>query len=138
MMIESDHTGNYAFVKIQISADLGGHGWWTQCRLGSHGIGEDEHAGFICDVYTHAAERFSSEYATELVHVSYDKWYTARIEIDPQTVRLDFYLDGELVGSHRPDDAADLLEVEVWPKVGIWQAANSSATRYIDDVRVAR
>jgi outer membrane protein assembly factor BamD (BamD/ComL family) len=138
MMIDSDHEGNYAFVKIQISADLRAHGWWTQCRLGSYAGGEDEHAGFICDVYTHDDEQFSSEYLTPLVHVSYDEWYTARIGVDPQTARLDFYLDGELIGSHVPEDAAELLTVRVWPKVGIWQVANSSATRYIDDVRVAQ
>ena len=136
LKLSHDHAGGYAFVKIQISGDLGGYGWWTQCRLGAW-QGSTQ-ANFVCDVVSYNGGEGHFEYVTSPISVNFDTWYTARIEADPGTAILRFYLDGGLIGSHTPEDASDLKATnKLWPKVGVWNDdADTYATRYVDDVRI--
>jgi PKD repeat protein len=134
LKVSSDHTGGYAFVKSQIFADVAGHGWWTQCRLGSGG----SQPNFVCDVSTSDANGIHFEYLTPNVAANYNTWYTARIDFDPATARLSFYLNGALVGAHTPADALTLKTINTFrPQVGVWNdASNTTGTRYVDDVRI--
>ena len=64
--------------------------------------------------------------------------HSSRIEADPNTGALRFYLNNALIGSHTPSDAAALVTSDTM-KVAVvtWSvAANSAATRYVDDVRI--
>jgi len=137
LKLGSDHSGEYAFVKIQISSNnIAGHGWWTQCRLGASSGAPQ----FVCDVATDNGGSINFEYTSSGVTTSYDTWYTARIETDPSTAKLRFYLGGTLVGSYTPSDAAALISAtNLKPSVGVWNdAANTYATRYVDDVRITQ
>jgi hypothetical protein len=132
----SDHSGGYTTVKIQISSDdIAGHGWWTQCTLGAS---VQDPPFFICDVTTHDALGTNSEYVTPPVPAAFNTWYLARIEADPNTAELRFYLDGALVGSHTPADAAALkAATNLRSRVGAWnQAPYAAGSRFVDDVRV--
>lgn len=136
LKVSSDHRGKYAFVKIQITADVSGHGWWTQCRLGSWSGGGNPQ--FICDIATDSGDKINFEYVTKGIPSAYDMWYSARIEADPRTANLRFYLNNTLVGSHTPADAAALTTANnLQPSVGVWNdGADTYATRYVDDVRI--
>jgi hypothetical protein len=132
----SGHGGDYASVKIQVSADLGaGQGWWTQCALAA---GDSVAPVVSCDVSTYDGAGRITEYRTPVMPASFDTWYTVRIEADPDTAQLGFYLDDELLGTHVPEDAAALLNAtNLVPRVGVWNgAAGTSATRYLDWVRI--
>jgi hypothetical protein len=82
--------------------------------------------------------RDQHEYSTPAVPVSYDTWQTVRIEFDPTTARLHFYLNNVLVASYLPQDAAALVGSNTfWPQVSVWNGeADAMATRYVDDVRI--
>ena len=43
------------------------------------------------------------------MQVAYDTWYTIRIEADPLTANLHFYLDNNLIGNYTPNHAAGWL-----------------------------
>jgi PKD repeat protein len=137
LKISSDQSGDYAFVKLQISSgDIAGHGWWTQCRLGAWAGGSQP--TFVCDVATHQGGSINFEYTSVPVAVSHDAWYRARIETNPSTAEMRFYLDSTLVGTYTPNDALYLvLANSLQPQVGVWNdAAGTRATRYVDDVRI--
>jgi len=67
-----------------------------------------------------------------------DTWYTTRIEPDPDTATLYFYLNGQLIGSHTPLDAAALVAAgNIRCEVSVLNNdANTTVTRYVDDVRI--
>ena len=87
---------------------------------------------------THDSEGVHFEYITPSVSGVLDTWHTARIEADPSTANLRFYLDGSLMGSYTPTDAAALRTAnDLRPKVGVWNdGPDTYLTRYVDDVRI--
>ena len=54
------------------------------------------------------------------------------------SAELRYYLDGNLIGSHVPSDAADVLQADSFvPRISACTSSTStSATRYLDDVRI--
>lgn len=134
--LSSDHRGGFVSVHPFIDANpINGHGWWTQCVLSA---GADRKPFVNCDVYTYVGATYTPEYDTADYQAQYDTWYTLRIEADPTTAHLKFYLDGRLIGEHTPNDAAALIvATNLRPDVSVWNGeANASATRYVDDVRI--
>ena len=118
LKISDDHTGGYAAVELFIQANnIAGHNWWTQCVLGTSGGAQ---ASFYCDVTTDPRGVYEVEYSTG-TSASLDTWHVLRIETDPSTAELGFFLDGKLVGNYVPTDAADLVTANTFrPKVTVW------------------
>jgi hypothetical protein len=136
LKFDAGPVGGFASVKTQISMDQGGgKGWWTQCMLSA---GNSTALFYSCDVSTYDGPNRTTEYRTLQIPTSFGVWHTAKIEADPGTARLSFYLDGVLIGTHLPQDAAVLLSAtNLSPKVGVWNGALGIATeRYADDVRI--
>ena len=130
-----DHAGGYAAVELFIWAGgIAGHNWWTQCQLGTFDGAE---AFFYCDVTTNPGGVFNVEYKTS-TSASLDTWHAVRIETNPATAEQRFYLDNKLAGSHVPKDAASLILATTFqPQVTVWNgAADTTVTRYVDDVRI--
>jgi PKD repeat protein/sugar lactone lactonase YvrE len=125
-------------VHIHISAPDGtinGHGWWTQCSLTAYGSSP----GFGCDVTTYVGSTYTQEYGVGWPgSLAFDTWYTARIEINPDTAQVCFYLDNNLLGCHVPNDAAALkTATNLVPRIGSWNGnPNAIGTRYFDDVYI--
>ncbi len=135
LKFDSGQVGGYASVKIQTVAGLGsGQGWWTQCTLAA---ADSVAPSIVCDVSTYDGTGDAREYRSPVVPTQFDTWYTVRIETDPDTARLSFYVDGVLIGTHLPQDAAALKTAKLSPKVGVWNgAAGTTATRHVDEVRI--
>ncbi len=126
-------SGNVNNVKMQIMSDsVNGHGWWTQCSLQAWS------SSFDCDITAFSGNVFTQEYAASSAPISTDTWYTVRIEINPTTAEIRFYLNNALIGSHIPNDAAALLTAtNLVPRIGTWNGvANVTGIRYIDDVQI--
>jgi hypothetical protein len=79
-----------------------------------------------------------TEYHTPSLPASYDVWHTARIEVVPGTAELHFYLNGNLIGSHLPNDAGALKDAtDMSVTLDVWNGdTNATSTRYVDDVRI--
>jgi uncharacterized repeat protein (TIGR01451 family) len=134
----SGQVGGYASVKIQITSDGGGgQGWWTQCTLATQ---DARRPALACDVSTYNSAGRTTEYISRVVPASFDIWHTVRILADPDTAQLRFYLDGALIGTHMPRDAAALrAATNLVPKVGVWDgAAGTNAMRRVDQVRITQ
>lgn len=133
LRIGNDYVGeNSTSAKIQVMSQLRAYLWWTSCTLTL----SPRRPFLICDVSRGSGDNF--EYQTPEVSARYDTWYTVRIEIDAATFNLRFYVENQLLGSYVPKDAAELRESKLRPRVGLFQQTNSSATAYIDDVRMGR
>jgi plastocyanin len=124
-------SGNYNTVKIQILSEaINGHGWWTECSLQSSN-------NMSCDIYTYNGSTYTEEYGTNAA-ISTNTWYIVRMEINPITAEIRYYLNNVLIGNHTPNDATSLLAATNFvPRVGTWNDISGvTGTRYIDDVKI--
>jgi WD40 repeat protein len=124
----------FAFAKIGIRADLHDNDWYTQCRLGNS---LQYQPTFVCDVARDLGG-YGVVYQTNEVPINFDQWYTVRIEIQPNSGAIQYYLDGNLISAYLPDDADELTLKNIWfyPNIGAW-TSSGSITAYIDDVRIS-
>ena len=128
LKLGADANGLESTVKIWLGSQISDRTWLAQCYL----AGGDIRRYFHCDVYN---PQF--EFVTRDIGIAEDTWYMARIEIDLDAT-LRFYLDDELIASHRPDDADHLQGATFRPCFGVWHDSDSRATGYIDDVRIGQ
>ena len=121
----------YATAYIKLKASFSDFRWFTQCSLG----GLYGYPQFSC--YVLNAKRYHSEHSTEERPILYDQWYVVRIEMDPSSGALQFYLDGELVELYVPSEAEQLRQAVFSPPVGIQSPINGgSFVAWVDDVRI--
>jgi hypothetical protein len=118
--------------KIQIMAeDIGrtGRNWWASCDLTRYG----SNAYFGCSISSSDGNEYHTGGPAQV-----DRWYTARIEIDPTTARICFYQDEVSLGCHTPADANALkAATNLTARIGAWNGnANPSGTLYFDDVSI--
>ena len=82
---------------------MNGHVWYAACRLGASG--GSSQASFGCSIFIQQGNDYPSEYETSGFPVDYNTWCTVRIDTDPVTGNVKFYLNNTLIGSHVPADA---------------------------------
>ncbi len=76
------------------------------------------------------------DYSTEQQSFEYGSWHTFRIEIEPATMTITYYIDGQMVGSHVPVDAEQLKKANFSLDIGIWAPSAGALTGSVDDVRI--
>jgi len=138
MKISSDRVGGSSALWMHVSTgSIAGHQeWLTECGLSGRPV---QLAWFSCSIMTtENGQDYNVEYWTPARQLAYDTWYIVRMEFDPATARIRFYLDNELIGSHLPLDAAALLTtVMLHPSLAILDFdSNTTSTRYVDWVRI--
>ncbi|MCS7220078.1 MAG: PKD domain-containing protein [Anaerolineae bacterium] len=116
--------------KIQIVAEnIGtpGRDWWTSCDLFVHSFG--------CGIASSTGHEWD---VSSNQPVYPNQWYEARIEIDPETVRICFYFNNTLLGCRIPNDANLLKTAATFTmRIGAWNGvANPTGTLYFDDVYI--
>jgi hypothetical protein len=134
LKLASDLSGGKASVemsfqsrKVGVPARL----WATGCWIGAN-------AGSQPSLECNIGGISGLAYSTGYHNVAYDTWHKVRIEANPVSAELRYYLDGTLIGSHVPSDAADVLQADSFvPRISACTYSTStSATRYVDDVRI--
>jgi len=134
-----DCTGEQARIQLQYSAQnvAGYDEWVAQCQL-CRGCYYQQANSAICSIILWKDRGSRNEYFTPGKPIDPDTWHLLRIETDSHTGNLRFYLDGSLIGSHTPEDAATLLGVTTFqPKIVAQNIGDGvKCTRYVDDVRV--
>jgi PKD repeat protein len=138
LKIGSDRSGGWSPVQLSTwTEEVNGHAWFASCTLS--GSATSTRASFGCNIFIREGNSYPTEYSTPGMSVDYDSWHTVRIETNPNTANVRFFLNNALIGSHTPNDAAALVtNDQMQVGITVWGAdPNSSATRYVDDVRVA-
>jgi PKD repeat protein len=137
LKVSSDRTGTYSPIQLTVVVEeVNGHAWFASCSLS--GAASSPRASVGCSVFIRQGSTYPVEYNTPGFLVDYDSWNALRIQADPTTGALRFYLNSTLMGTHTPADAAQLVATDgLQVLVTAWGVSpNSSATRYVDDVRI--
>ena len=134
LKLSSDLSGGKASVEMSFQSRRVGDParlWATGCWIGAT-------AGSQPALECNTGGSSGLAYSTGYHDVTYDTWHKIRIEANPVSAELRYYLDGDLIGSHIPSDAADVLRaVSLVPRISACTySTNTSATRYVDDVRI--
>jgi serine/threonine protein kinase len=133
----SNYKGSrHADVHAQLWADFQDYQWWTSCDVLMESSSSDK-GFFNCHdgrIYTNGSS--TNDYSTSLIPVNTNEWQTVRIEIEPETFQLNYYLNGELIGERVPSDADKLKVKTLTPDFGIWAEGMTSFTAYLDDLIV--
>lgn len=131
LMLASEIQTSNGNTAIGFSASTDNVFWGIDCGL--LGGTQDNFARIFCWV-------FPAEKLIEGPTVNYNTWHTVRIEINPETVELRIFADGQRFGSYNPPEA-DILKQEQF-RVSL--SANPAeengtlVTGYFDDVRVGK
>jgi hypothetical protein len=134
LRLASDLSGGKASVEMSFQSRKVGtpsHLWATGCWIGAT-------AGSQPSLECNIGGSSGLAYSTGYHDVAYDTWHRVRIEANPVSAELRYYLDGDLIGSHVPSDAADVLQADSFvPRISACTySTGTSATRYVDDVRI--
>jgi PKD repeat protein len=136
LKISSDRSGGGSAIWIHFQTPAVGYDdWYTECGLeGRPGDAAIAH----CQIAQSQGDNWNDEYQTLGMQVNYDTWYTLRIETDPATANMRFFLDNTLLGSHTPKDAAALLSTSTLSArlAALNFDQGGRSTRYVDDVRI--
>jgi hypothetical protein len=62
--------------------------------------------------------------------MEYDRWYTLRIQMDPQTAELSYYLDGQLLDRFQPTNVDWLMKQKFGTVQKDLKIAYSTFTNY--------
>ena len=129
MKVSADRSGGTSYIALHIDSNE----WDTACFL--QGKPTDSSASFWCQFRTEPG--VVVEYETSDTGLSYDTWHTVRITADQTTAEIRYYLDGALIGSHIPINAALVLaDNNLQPAIRMKNNTGGSSTRYVDDVRI--
>jgi serine/threonine protein kinase len=103
--------------------------WVAMCEL----IGDTtDRAGVRCHDWWNDGAQGTS--VMEEGRVNYGEWYKFRIEIDPATMRVTYFIEGDEVGSFVPVDAEKLKTARFSLNVEVWTNSADPITGYVDDV----
>lgn len=94
-----------------------------------------------CEVWvfdkSNSNSTYQPEYVSEKKPTSFDTPHIVRIEVDPE-VNVAFYVDDQPIGSHKPNNAAEVKGKDSKPTLWIVRNNQSGLTAYVDDVRIGR
>ena len=131
--VSGEHEGNGGNLNIAMalpsnSPDI----WYTTC-----GISLDDPRPYLWCIQVSSGQP-PYDYDRTLRSMEYDRWYTVRIEMDPQTAELSFYVDGQLLDRWQPDDVEWLMQQKLILITGASAAKGTGMTGYVDDVKIGR
>lgn len=119
-------------VNILLRVPLEATEWAASCWIQRF---SETQAEYACDVSTFVNQQYVGEYKTESFPIKYDEWHIAKIELTPNTFKLRFYLDGELIGEHTPADVDLLKTKHLSASFGVY--TDTKITAFIDDYIVS-
>jgi hypothetical protein len=78
-----------------------------------------------------------AEYLTERKVTNFDVWHTVRIEMAPG-INAAFYVDGQQIGSYKPNDAEEIEGVIFAPRLEVFSPKQDGIEAHFDDVRIGQ
>ena len=135
LRIDSLSTG-VGFAKIHVYVDAPNEPWWTECRIGNQ-LAQAK-VTFVCDIGVRQNGSFTFMPITDFIEAEFDQWYLIRIDFNPNVDSVQYYLDGELIGSYTPPEQYAISKTFFVPSIGLWTVNSDTViVASYDDVRIS-
>jgi hypothetical protein len=116
-------------VHLMLHTDISSGWWQAVCAISG------AEPGFLCQIMKGVEIIPTIEYTTRFVPVSYGEWHTAKIELNPDSFELRFYLDDQMLGAVTPADANELRGKTFTAQFGVASYFQSRhIVAYVDDI----
>ena len=130
VLLSSNKTGNDGDVSVHAQMlDANGKEVNFTCVISS-----SEPISAWCEVYGRTS---GAEYSTIKIPTSPDVWHTFRIELAPD-VEATFFIDGQQVGTYKPNDAKDLENRELNISLEAYSPVQGSIEGHFDNVKISK
>jgi hypothetical protein len=139
LSLTKDEKNGNGTVDLSLHTTLASKLWQVGCLISPSQFSLNQ-AEFGCEMFTvNPQQQWHYEYRTPSTVINYSEWHEAKIEINPKTLELSFYLDNKLIGQHTPADANELKSMKLTAQMGIYTYDNKDGhlIANIDDVLVA-
>ncbi len=88
------------------------------------------------DRWNMGPDTFDDVYNVPGMYVGFGTWHTARIEIDPTTMTITYYLDGQRVGSHTLVRTEQLKSAKFRLVIEMFKPTTEGVIGFVDNVRI--
>jgi len=127
-----DHSEETIEQNIAIDTRLPQGNYWILCGIvASYSEAGSEVAAFF------EVNSYRGDGIYQRIPIEYDRWYTFRVEIEPEEMRISCFVDDELLGSTLPAIVEELREASFEPRIQAWRSPGSYGTTYVDNVRIS-
>jgi GH35 family endo-1,4-beta-xylanase len=124
----------HIYIKSELETNLGLATWSAGCAVDRY---SSQYRARCSESIWPKVEGYA--YATPWQTIEPGKWYTLRIEIDPDTMTIKYFINGTAVGSHAPMNAGVLKNHDFQLAVEVWKPGRDSpAVCLADNVRVGK
>ncbi len=120
----------YVNTKLTMASNGFSGGGWIQC-----GIQAQQAFNAYIIAYISVTKQETTEFE-RTYPIEYNRWYTIRSEVDPNSMTFSCFVDNNLIGTVTPEDAPKLKTSFFKRYIQTFISPNSSATTFVDDVRV--
>lgn len=124
LMLKEPITG-HVFMYLGLNSSPG---IFSDCTLGYGDVIALLDCGYVVNQVT--------EYRQDDKLVNFTTWHTVRIEVEPSTMTLTYYIDGQEIHSFIPKNSGQLKSERFNLQLGIVSNERNSLTGYIDDISI--
>lgn len=125
--IKTDSFKHNSYNRILFVISLGENSWW----YGECGISPDSNAYCYDSI---APFKDGHDFQGGNKPIQFNEWHTFRIELQPSTMTVTYYIDGQKTGSHIPVDANILKTAKAEISMGLNDSGDTIG--YFDEVRI--
>jgi hypothetical protein len=131
LQISSDHNGEYLNQGLTFGTEESpGGSWYAFCGLNADG----ETLEALFEAVDWAS---GTTYEIEqTAPATYDRWYTFRLETNPETMTFECYVDDTSLGLVTPAEAAGVSKTNFQRSLNAWRDAQALGTTFVDEVRI--
>jgi GH35 family endo-1,4-beta-xylanase len=119
-------------ISIAVQSNLQAGGWTAGCTVNRYSSRYRE----LCSDSIWPLQDGHS-FSTPWQTIDAGTWHALRIEIDPATMIITYFIDGTVVGRHKPSDADELQAKPFHFNINIWKSGvDSPVVGLVDNVRI--
>jgi hypothetical protein len=133
LKLDGDMPAGWGAVSVLLTSSLDS---WAYCSL--NGGPEQTQAQLSCGVASDRNGMFTEEYRADGPAVAYDTWHIVRIETNPESGELTFFVDGQPIGAHTPAEIELLKSAQFNAELQLYLEDGSLITGYFDDIRIGQ
>jgi len=124
--LDSKTEASIGSVGIQITTNISGMTWWLTCSIYNNKNTD------IAEAHCGAADNYNSQ----SIALSLNSWHTIRIETNPDTAKITFFIDNSRIDTYVHKNPDEFKKSFFHLYIGVWSQDGGLVTGSVDDVQV--